>query len=114
MATTVVKSDCQLIILPFTVASEFAELTSPYQIVDAWVVCTADHVGGTAQVVKGDTASVAAITDAMACAGVTVRTDAGALTLANTSIAAGGSISVKVTNGAVGTVFLLVKPLPLA
>lgn len=113
MATSVVKSDCQLLKLPFTAATEFVESTSPYQIVKAWVVASAAHVGGTAQVVKGDTSSVTAITDAMACATANDIVDAASLTLANGSIAAGGSVSVKVANGATGTVYLLVQPLPL-
>jgi hypothetical protein len=113
VATSVSKADCQLLKLPFTAATEFVESTAPYQIVDAWVVASATHANGTAQVVKGDTSSTTAITDAMACDTANARINCASLNLTNGSILAGGSISVKVASGATGTVYLLVQPLPL-
>jgi hypothetical protein len=114
VATSVVKKDAQFLVLPFTAATEFKEQTAPYTILSAWVIASATHANGTAQLVNGDVTSVTAITDAMACDTINARIDSAAITLGNASIAAGGSISVKVANGATGTVVLLVRPDPIS
>jgi uncharacterized cupredoxin-like copper-binding protein len=108
VATAITRKDGQSFELPFTASTEFTFSNAPFKIQRVWVVCSASHANGTAQLVVGDTSSTTAVTNAMTCAVQDTPADATLFYAANANIAAGTNLSVKTTNSAAGTVYVQV------